>query len=243
MAGRPKKANSEPKKETKIVSVDTDDIKVETKNDSDIIAELMAQVKALTETVQKQESEKTDMKELIETLKSSQNVVAAERKRDLPSKTKVVSLMQNQYNLSTLDNGQGKVFSFPKFGHVITMRTSDLEDVMSISKYREQAEKGYFYICDADVVEELGLTDDYKNIIDEDAMKHVLKLSSDSAVDMFCSMDRHMQDSISTKIAENIMNNKPVDRNRVFEIKRKTNIDIEKMAEDLREANEKMKKK
>lgn len=232
MAGRPKKkVETTPK---------TTEANVESVDQTATIEALMAQVKALTETVKKQETEKSDMKELIEALKS--NNVTEKKKKDVPNKVKVVSLVQNQYNLSTQENGQGKVFSFPKFGHVITMRTSELEDVLSIEKYRTQAEKGYFYICDADVVEEVGLTDEYQTILDEKAVKHVLKLIDDSAVDMFCSMDSNMQTSISTKIAENILDNKPVDRNRVFEIKRRTNIDIEKIAEDLKVAKEKLNK-
>jgi predicted phage-related endonuclease len=120
------------------------------------------------------------------------------------------------------------------------MRTSDLEDVLSIEKYRTQAEKGYIYICDADVVEEVGLTEEYKNILDDKAMSHVLNLVDDNAVDMFCALDSDMKESIAIHIAENLANNKPVDRNRLFNIKLKTNIDIEKMAEDLKSARDKL---
>lgn len=228
MAGRPKKTETKVE-EKKVATVE---------DQSATIEALMKQVAMLTETVQKQESEKSDMKELIEALKSGNT--AATSKKDVPNKVKVISLVPNQYNLSTQDNGQGKVFSFPKFGHVITMRTSELEDVLSIEKYRTQAEKGFIYICDPIVVEELGLTDEYKTLLDEKAMKHVLKLSDDSAVDMFCSLDSEIQDSIATSIAEEVANNKPVDRNRMFEIKRRTSIDIEKMAQDLKDARAKL---
>jgi hypothetical protein len=49
-----------------------------------------------------------------------------------------------------------------------------------------------------------------------------------------------MKESIAIHIAENLANNKPVDRNRLFNIKLKTNIDIEKMAEDLKSARDKL---
>lgn len=228
---RPKKVDTASKAEEKNIDVEDQSATIKT---------LMEQVAALTETVKKQESEKSDMKDLIEALKSG--VTTEKPKKDIPNKVKVVSLVPNQYNLSTQDNGQGKTFSFPKFGHIITMRTSELEDVLSIEKYRNQAEKGFIYICNADVVEELGLTEEYKTLLDEKAMSHVLKLSDDSAVDMFCTLDPEMQDSIATKIAETVADNKPVDRNRLFEIKRRTDIDIEKMAEDLKAANAKFNK-
>lgn len=227
MAGRPKKT------ETKV-----EDKKMMMEDQTSTIKALMEQVATLTETVKKQESEKSDMKELIEALKSGS--MMTKEKKDVPNKVKVISLVPNQYNLSTQENGQGKTFSFPKFGHVVTMRTSELEDVLSIEKYRTQAEKGFIYICDPLVVEELGLTDDYKTIIDEKSMSHVIKLSDDSAVDMFCSLDTDMQDSIANNIAESVANNKPIDRNRMFEIKRRTGIDIEKMAENLKDVKAKL---
>lgn len=226
---RPKKADTAAKTEEKSTVVE---------DQSATIKALMEQVAALTETVKKQESEKSDMKDLIEALKSG--VTADKPKKEIPNKVKVVSLVPNHYNLSTQENGQGKTFSFPKFGHVITMRTSELEDVLSIEQYRTQAEKGFIYICDPVVVEELGLTEEYKTLIDDKAMTHILKLTDDSAVDMFCTLDSELQDSVATHIAETMANNKPVDRNRVFEIKRRTSIDIEKMAEDLKEANAKL---
>jgi uncharacterized protein (UPF0262 family) len=226
MAGRPKKAETTAKTENK-----TDD-------QSELIKSLMEQVASLTETVKKQETEKTDMKALIDALKSNSGEPV--KKKDIPNKVKVISLVPNQYNLSTQEDGTGKVFSFPKFGHTITMRTSDLEDVLSIEKYRTQAEKGYIYICDADVVEEVGLTEEYKDILDDKAMSHVLNLVDDNAVDMFCALDSDMKESIAIHIAENLANNKPVDRNRLFNIKLKTNIDIEKMAEDLKSARDKL---
>lgn len=232
MAGRPKKAETAAKTEEKST--------VTVEDQSATIKALMEQVAALTETVKKQESEKSDMKDLIEALKTG--VGTDKPKKDIPNKVKVVSLVPNQYNLSTQENGQGKTFSFPKFGHIITMRTSELEDVLSIEKYRTQAEKGFIYICDPVVVEELGLTEEYKTLLDDKAMAHVLKLSDDSAVDMFCTLDSEIQDSIATKIAETVADNKPVDRNRMFEIKRRTSIDIEKMAEDLKEAQRRLNK-
>jgi hypothetical protein len=57
---------------------------------------------------------------------------------------------------------------------------------------------------------------------------------------MFCALDSDMKESIAIHIAENLANNKPVDRNRLFNIKLKTNIDIEKMAEDLKSARDKL---
>jgi uncharacterized protein (UPF0262 family) len=91
MAGRPKKAETTAKTENK-----TDD-------QSELIKSLMEQVASLTETVKKQETEKTDMKALIDALKSNSGEPV--KKKDIPNKVKVISLVPNQYNLSTQEDG------------------------------------------------------------------------------------------------------------------------------------------
>lgn len=215
MAGRPKKST------TKATATEVEEVVVETKetkeNNSDaIIAELMRQVQSLTEKLNEKEKEQSKVETVSKTL---------------PTKVKVISLIPNQYNLSTMEGGSGKVFSFPKMGSTVIMRTSELEDVLSVSKYREQAENGYFYICDSDVVEELGL--DYSNICDDKMMKDIISLKDDNSVNLFCGLSNEVKQSVATKMAEDLADGKRLDRNRLHDIKKLTDIDIEKKSEEL----------
>lgn len=214
MAGRPKKST------TKTTATEVEEVVVETKekeNNSDaIIAELMRQVQSLTEKLNEKEKEQSKVETASKTL---------------PTKVKVISLIPNQYNLSTMEGGSGKVFSFPKMGSTVIMRTSELEDVLSVSKYREQAENGYFYICDSDVVEELGL--DYSNICDDKMMKDIISLKDDNSVNLFCGFSNEVKQSVATKMAEDLADGKRLDRNRLHDIKKLTDIDIEKKSEEL----------
>lgn len=214
MAGRPKKSTTKATTEIEEVVVETKE-KEEKENNSDaIIAELMRQVQSLTEKLNEKEQSK------VETVSKT-----------LPTKVKVISLIPNQYNLSTMEGGSGKVFSFPKMGSTVIMRTSELEDVLSVSKYREQAENGYFYICDSDVVEELGL--DYSNICDDKMMKDIISLKDDNSVNLFCGLSNEVKQSVATKMAEDLADGKRLDRNRLHDIKKLTDIDIEKKSEEL----------
>ena len=224
MAGRPKKST------TKATATEVEEVVVETKekekeNNSDaIIAELMRQVQSLTEKLNEKEQSKT-------------KTVST---KTLPTKVKVISLIPNQYNLSTMEGGSGKIFSFPKMGSTVIMRTSELEDVLSVAKYREQAENGYFYICDSDVVEELGL--DYSNICDDKMMKDIISLKDDNSVNLFCGLSNEVKQSVATKIAEDLADGKRLDRNRLHDIKKLTDIDIEKKSEELIAVREAMTK-
>lgn len=74
-------------------------------------------------------------------------------------KVKVMSLIHNPINVSTDVNGGGRVKSFDKYGDVRTIKFDDLSDM--VSAYPNTFNKGYLYIMDNDVINELGLTDEY----------------------------------------------------------------------------------
>lgn len=230
---------------TKSIDTTTNDNKKTVENSDDIIAKLMAQMeeqsKAMAE-LQKQvndaNKEKTDLQDLVDVLKDKNT----NTEKDLPKKVKVVNLLANTLNLSTMPMGMGKVFNFEKFGSMVTMKTSDLEDILSIPAYRRQAEEGLFYICDSNIVDDQDLTEEYKKIYDKNTIEYIVGLTDDACVDMFVGLNDEMKDSLSTKMAEDIINGKSLDRNRLAEIQMRTTIDIEQMAKDLKDIKEKLKK-
>lgn len=213
-------------------------------NNDDLVKQLLEQVNNLQMEIQKQKeenakanSEKSDLQELVEVLKQNQT----EPKKELPNKVKVVSLIENQLNLPVPNSN--RVYTFAKFGHTNIIKLQDLEDIMGNARFREQAERGYFYICDNDIVEELGLDEEYKTLNDEHTMRLVRELKGDDCVDLFCGLDKSMQESLATKIAEEMANNKPFDLNVVDAIYRRTDIDIKKLSDDIRDGRKRLEAK
>ena len=226
-AGRPKKS---------ITTVEKENIVVEEKNtNEELIKQLMEQVASLTKQVEDAKNEKTDLQQLVDVLKSNQG----SNLDKLPTKVKVISLLENQLNLSTQPNGTGKIYTFSKLGDSKIIRMQDLEEILSIVQYREQAEKGYYYICNADVVEEFGLTEEYEKIMNDKVLAEVETLKSDNAVDIFVGLNKTVQGSLARKMAENIASGARLDRNKLEDIRLATDIDIEKMADEFKELKEK----
>lgn len=197
------------------------------------IEELQKQLLESQKKVDKADEEKSVLEKLVESLQDSKQDGA---EKALPKKVKVMSLTPNKYNLTTEADGQGKQFTFEKIGDVITMRTSELEEILSIRKFREQAEEGYFYILDEAIVEDQDLTDAYKTIADKEGLLKVMSLEDDESVDVFCNLPTDLRESVATKMAEDILDGKRIDRNRIADISRRTDIDIEKIAETLKKS-------
>ena len=193
------------------------------------ILALQKQLAESTEKVEKTDKEKSDLQQLVEALKSNENTET----KNLPKKVKVISLVPNIYNLTTQENGKGKAFTFKEFGQMITMKTSELEEILSIQAYRNQAEQGYFYILDKDIVEDQDLTEAYEHISNKESIELVMNLDSDECVDIFCGLNKDMQESLAAQIAENMAKGARLDRNRIADISMRTDIDIEKIAEQF----------
>lgn len=217
--GRPPKSETTPKVEEK----KTDNIQDE------LIKKLMAQIEA-------QNAKMAEMQKQIES-KSQPVVVSNNNESIRGKKVKVVNLMQNPLNISTEPNGGGRTYSFKNYGDSRLIKFDDLADI--VASYPYTMEHGLAYICDKEVVEELGLTDDYTKLFDKERMDKVVKLREESDLDLFLGMDINLQDSAARRIAELINANERMDYNYLRTIKEKTGIDIEEIAKELKELQRK----
>lgn len=197
----------------------------------------------------KVQKEKDDLATMLAQLQAQmiqlQSQVGGTQKKvndNLPNKVKVVNLLSQTLNLSTEPMGGGKVFTFEGFGDMVTMKTSHLEDILSIPVYRKEAEQMFFYICSPEIVEDQDLTDSYESRITEETVRFITSLQDDKCVDMFVGLSKGLQDSISTKIAEDMAKGIDYDRNRLADIQMRTEIDIQDMAKTFKELNEKISK-
>ena len=227
MAGRP---SNKPKEETiekveETIEVSTDKEKEELKSKNDEMSKMIEQLQAQMMLMQKQMAGTT-----------------TEPKKEKTKKVKVVNLLNMKLNLSTEGFGNGRLFQFEDYGSVVSMSANHLEDILSIGAFRKQAEEGWFYICDNDIVEEMDLSDAYEAIHDKKTIDYIATLSEDVCVDMFCGLSDTMKDSVATIMAEKINSGKPLDRNRLADIQRRTEVNVEEIARGLKEVQDRAQK-
>lgn len=219
--GRPPKSENTPKDVEKKVD----------NSQEELIKKLMAQL-------EEQNAKMAEMQKQIENNNQPQTVVVNNENNSIRGKkVKVVNLMQNPLNISTEQNGNGRVYSFKNYGDSRLIKFDDLADI--VASYPYTMEHGLAYICDKEVVEELGLADDYAKLFDKERMDKVVKLREESDLDLFLGMDINLQESAARRIAELINANERMDYNYLRTIKEKTGIDIEAIAKELKELQRK----
>jgi len=219
--GRPKKVET---------PVEIEENKIDNSQD-ELIKKLMAQL-------EEQNAKMAEMQKQIENSNKPQTVVVNNENANMRSKkVKVVNLMQNTLNISTEPNGGGRVFTFNKYGDSRVIKFDDLADI--VAAYPYTMEHGLAYICDKEVVEELGLSDEYAKLFDKERMDKVVWLREESDLDLFLGMDINLQESAAKRIAELINANERMDYNYLRTIKEKTGIDIEEIARELKDLQRK----
>lgn len=232
MAETTTKRGRKPKQTTETKNI----VEAKTNADNDM-AEMLKQMqeqmaklqKELNETKKAKEEATTqnlDLQTLVEALKVNKGVDG-----NLPNYVTIISLVPNTYNLSTENNGKGTVFTFEELGESKIISLSNVQKIMGISAYRQQAEQGYFYIVE-DGVNEYFRLNQVNNTIDD--IKNILSLNTEDCVDRFLNLNEKLQESLADRIALDISEGKKVDRNRVGEILDKTGIDIEEKARNLK---------
>lgn len=217
--GRPKKSETPVVEEKKIDN-----------SQEELIKKLMAQL-------EEQNAKMAEMQKQIENNKSQTVVVNSDNNSIRGKKVKVVNLMQNTLNLSTEPNGGGRIFTFNNYGDSKLIKFDDLADI--VSAYPYTMEHGLAFICDKEVVKELGLEDEYSKLFDKEIMDKVIWLREESDLDLFLGMDINLQESVARRIAELINANERMDYNYLRTIKEKTGIDIEEIAKELKELQRK----
>ena len=217
--GRPPKTATTPKVE--------ENVKVNSQDE--VIAKLMAQI----------EEQNKKMAELQSQINNQQpqTTIIQQNNGLSGKKIKVVNLMHNALNLSTEPDGMGRVFTFNEYGDSRLIKYDDLADI--VAAYPNTMEGGLAYICDKEVVESLGLTEEYEKLFDKATMDKVVKLKEESDLELFLGMNRNLQESTARKVAERLNANERVDYNYINIIKEKTGIDIEEIAKNLKDFDKK----
>ena len=217
--GRPPKSVTTPKVE--------ENVKVNSQDE--LIKQLMAQIEEQNKKMAEMQSQINNQ---------PQTTIIQQSKNGLSGKKiKVVNLMHNPLNLSTEPNGMGRVFTFREYGDSRLIKYDDLADI--VAAYPNTMESGCAYICDKEVVESLGLTEEYEKLFDKATMDRVVRLREDSDLELFLGMSKDLQESTARTIAERINANERVDYNYIKIIKDNTGIDIEEIAKNLKDFDKK----
>ena len=218
----PKSATVQVKKEVETKEVSQEDI-----------------IKQLMEQLAEQNAKMAEMQKQIEENSVPQTVVVNNESSSAirGRKIKVINLMHNPLNIATQPNGRGRVYSFRNYGDSRLIKFDDLADI--VASYPYTMEHGLAYICDKEVVEELGLSDEYTKLFDKERMDRVVWLREESDLDLFLGMDINLQESTARRIAELMNANERMDYNYLRTIKEKTGIDIEAIAKELKELQRK----
>lgn len=217
--GRPPKSATTPKVE--------ENVKVNSQDE--LIKQLMAQIEEQNKKMAEMQSQINNQPQTT-IIQQSNNGLSGK-------KVKIVNLMHNPLNISTEPNGMGRVFTFREYGDSRLIKYDDLADI--VAAYPNTMESGCAYICDKDVVESLGLTEEYEKLFDKATMDKIVKLREDSDLELFLGMSKDLQESTARTIAERINANEKVDYNYIRTIKEKTGIDIEAIANDLKDLSKK----
>ena len=212
--GRPAKATTTPK--------------IEENNQDDLIKQLMNQIA-------EQNAKMAEMQAQINN--QSQPTIIQQTSTMSAKKVKVVNLMHNPLNISTEPNGKGRIYAFRDYGDNKLIKYDDLVEILS--SYPHTMEKGYAYICDKEAIESLGLSEEYKKLFDKNTMDRITWLREETDVDLFLGMDKDLQESTAVEIAKLLNANERIDLNYIRTIKDKTGIDIEQIAQNLKDMNRK----
>lgn len=194
---------------------------------SELIAKLMAQIEAQNKA----------MAELQAKVNATSQPVVLRANSLSGKKIRCINLMHCVVNVSTEPDGQGRTFTFDKYGSYKMIKFDDLSDI--VSSYPYTMENGLIYICDKDAVEELGLSEEYSKLYTKEIMDKMIFLREQVDVDMFLGMEKNMQESTAMEIARKIYANERVDRNFIFDIKEKTGIDIDLLVQELKDNDRK----
>ena len=197
----------------------------------DNLKETKAELKETKDALKDAMSLIEDMKKKLEE-QPQVTVVQQPTERRTNSKIRCISLSYDPLNISTLPNGQGRVFTFKNYGQSMYIKYDDMLDILSA--YPNTIESGLLYITDKDFCEEQGVYDDMDKIYTKDTLDKVVYLRRDVDVELLQGMSKPLLESTIRKIAELYNANEAMEANKLAAIKETLGYDIVKIAEDIK---------
>jgi len=146
---------------------------------------------------------------------------------------KVISLFDGVLVLTTDQHGQGKPYTFSKYGETKNIIYSDLSEVLH---YQIRfAEMGLFYICDDNVISNHGLSESYQKLLSKDIIDGILDYNRQEMNELFENSTDMQKEQIASIIARKIANDEEVDLNKVDAISKMYGKNIVDMSEGYKQ--------
>lgn len=187
---------------------------------------VLAFMKQMQNRLEVLEKENRDLKE-----KTSQQNTVTYVNQVQSRYIEVVSLFHGKMTLTTGERDSGKRYDFKDFGFKHKILSEELRSI--VSKYDRFAREGYFYIEDAQFVEDNGLREEYKNILPKSRLEDLISgKHDDEIVAIFKSSTDQQKALIIELFAERISNNLQYSPSVVAKLQRVANAYVKKINSD-----------
>lgn len=123
----------------------------------------------------------------------------------------VISLCNNELNLSTGGYGHGEVYTFTHFGEEQNIPASDLKKI--VKNNRSFITNGFCYIADKDFIASEHLKKTYEKLIDSSKMISTIMADRETFRNVFESIVDAQKETISDMLVQKIVNGEDVDMN------------------------------
>lgn len=213
-------------------------------NTEEVVEEVVDKAEEIkTETVQDEQVDYMkiimQLQEEIKNLKSqpvnvqpTPQVIIQNDKGVAGKKARCINLLNCELNVSTEPNGAGRVFTFNQYGDYKILKFDYIAEI--VASYPYTMEHGLLYIADKDIVEELGLTDEYSKLYTKELIDELVYLRRESDIDLLIGMEENLRRTTVKRIAELFNANESYNFNFLRRIKDEIDVDIEEMAKELK---------
>lgn len=198
-----------PKTEEVVVEKDIEKELEEAKAEKDAMANLLKQMQEQMALLQAQ-------------INQPQVVIQQQTNDSLSRNVKVISMLNNNYTLSTLPNCKGTVVRFTHYGEIKMIKFTDLQSMIQL--YTHQFEQGMVVLGSKKDYDDLGLGYVYDEIINKEKMDKVILLEDDSDVDIILGMSDTMLENVLRIISEKYVDGYAYDLNRLRVLQYETDI-------------------
>lgn len=213
------------------------------------VAELKKQIEEQQSIIKNMMDKMSEMTKAMSENNSTPNIQIVKDTSSQNRKVKVISCIDCFLNLTTEPKGGGIKYEFPRFGTSHSIKMENLEKC--VHEHRNSFLRGDCYICDPEAVAELGLSEAYEHLYNAQELNDIIMLRHGEVdvekiygMGVYDEFSHELIDDTSRKnaidaIAMNLAKGVEYDRNLIYMLNRKLNIDLDEMASKAKEVIDK----
>lgn len=191
-------------------------------SDAKRIAELEEMIAQLTKTMAKMQNP----------INLAEDYKTEDKDINPNKKTKITSLTYGYFSLYAPNRG---FLKFPNYGTCHTVTYAQLVDY--VNSCRTAAENGNFYIHNQDMVEDLGLSEIYENILNDKIIDKILFSNELEIKDILVNTTDAQKNSICALVCQKVYDKEMTDMGKIDDISKATGIDILKKVGEMKDTS------